>query len=309
AFIELKAPSKPSNPSRWRGHDKRQFQRFCELPCWAISNMVEIRLFERDEEIGNATIVPEQALRPDSDDARANRQIENHDPAGFLRLLERLGIAAGQEPAARDAEHLATLMAHSARLVRSIVQDRLAELNAGEVDSHPLLDVRQTFRDVLYAHPEAGGYAASDFDTLFSGAFAQTLAFGLLLVREGTGQPVDENAWKQMPEEHPLMRTALRVLSLPEVINDIGIGFDVMRDTVNSFAPEILVAPPNGPDPILYFYEDFLRTFDPQARERYGVYYTPVEVVRYMVGALDRALRENLHSAGLSDPAVTILDP
>ena len=41
-----------------------------------------------------------------------------------------------------------------------------------------------------------------------------------------------------------------------------------------------------GSDPILYFYEDFLSTFDPEARERYGVYYTPVEVVRFMVGAL-----------------------
>ena len=45
-----------------------------------------------------------------------------------------------------------------------------------------------------------------------------------------------------MPEEHPLMRTALRVLSLAEVVQDVGIGFEVMRDTVNSFAPEILVA-------------------------------------------------------------------
>jgi hypothetical protein len=41
-----------------------------------------------------------------------------------------------------------------------------------------------------------------------------------------------------MPEEHPLMRTALRVLSQPEVVRDVGIGFDVMCDTVDSFAPE-----------------------------------------------------------------------
>jgi predicted helicase len=111
------------------------------------------------------------------------------------------------------------------------------------------------------------------------------------------------------PEEHPLMRTALRVLSLDEVVQDVGIGFEVMRDTVNSFAPEILAIRRDGSDPILYFYEDFLQTFDPQARERYGVYYTPLEVVRYMVGALDRALRENLMTEGLRDPDVTILDP
>ncbi len=105
------------------------------------------------------------------------------------------------------------------------------------------------------------------------------------------------------------MRTALRVLSLDEVVHDVGVGFDVMRDTVNSFAPEILAVPTSGYDPILYFYENFLQTFDPEARARFGVYYTPVEVVRYMDSALDRAVRDNLATRGLRDPNVTILDP
>jgi len=309
AFVELKAPTKPADPTRWRGHDQRQFERFKELACWSTCNFAEFRLFHRDGEVGGAVVIPEHCLRPDRDDARANRAVADHDAAPFLRLVEKLCAAAGQEPAARDAEHLAELMAYSARLVRGIVRDRLAELHENGNQRHALLQVRQEFRDVLYAHPEAGGYTAADFNTLFSAAFAQTLAFGLLLVREGTGQDVGPDAWQHMPEEHPLMRTALRVLSLPEVVQDIGIGFDVMRDTVNSFAPEILAIPPGGRDPILYFYENFLQTFDPQARERYGVYYTPVEVVRYMVGALDRTLRENLRTQGLRDPAVTILDP
>jgi hypothetical protein len=40
-----------------------------------------------------------------------------------------LVAGAGQEPVARNAEHLAALMAHSARLVRGIVRDRLTELH------------------------------------------------------------------------------------------------------------------------------------------------------------------------------------
>jgi hypothetical protein len=309
AFVELKAPSKSANPVHWRSHDKKQFERFSELQCWAVSNFVEVRLFEREHESGIATVVPERALRPDQSDANAERAIANHDTVPLLRVVELLAAGAGQGPAARDAEHLATLMAHSARLVRGIVRDRLAELRSEGNERHPLLQVRQEFRDVLYAHPEAAGYSAGDFDELFSAAFAQTLAFGLLLVRESTGRPVEPNAWEQMPEEHPLMRTALRVLSLDEVVHDVGIGFEVMRDTVNSFAPEILALVPGRRDPILYFYEDFLRTFDPDARERFGVYYTPVEVVRYMVSALNRAVRENLATAGLKDPNVRILDP
>ncbi len=309
AFVELKAPTKPADPRRWRAQDKRQFERFQELRCWGTSNFVEFHLLHRDEDQGNAIIIPERAFRPDQEDARANRVIDAHDPAPFLRMVQLLVAGAGQEPSARDAQHLAELMAHSARLVRGIVRDRLAELHAEGTVRHALLQVRQEFRDVLYAHPEAGGYNARDFDELFSAAFAQTLAFGLLLVREATGQSVGADAWQHMPEEHPLMRTALRVLSLDELVRDVGIGFHVMCDTVNSFAPEILVARPRRRDPILYFYEDFLQTFDPEGRERYGVYYTPVEVVRYMVGALDRSLRENLSTEGLRDENVTILDP
>jgi hypothetical protein len=309
AFVELKAPTKPADPTRWRDQDRRQFERFKELRCWGTSNFSEFRLFHRHEEIGTAVVVPEGTLRPDQQDARADRAIVDHDIAPFLHLIEKLAGAAGDEPIARDAEHLAALMAQSARLIRGIVRDRLAELHAEGDPNHPLLDVRKTFRDVLYAHPEAAGYAAKDFDALFSAAFAQTLAFGLLLVRDATGEAVGRDAWRRVPEEHPLMQTALRVLSLDEVVEDIGIGFEVLRDTVNSFSPEILVARPGRRDPILYFYEDFLQTFDPEARERYGVYYTPVEVVRYMVGALDRAVRDRLATQGLRDPNVTILDP
>jgi hypothetical protein len=112
-----------------------------------------------------------------------------------------------------------------------------------------------------------------------------------------------------MPPEHALMRTTLRVLSMEEIVRDVGVGFDVILDTVNSFEPAILERETGSADPILYFYEDFLQVFDPIARERYGVYYTPVKVVTYMVAALDRALQDNLGTAGLTDEAVTMLDP
>jgi Type ISP C-terminal specificity domain/N-6 DNA Methylase len=308
AFIELKAPAKPADPERWRdAHDKRQYERLKELAHWSTSNFADFHLFGRAQQLGSATIVPTRALKPDTPDATANRLIEGHDPQPFLDLLATL--ARADAPAARNAAQLAELMAHSARLVRSAVRERLADLPAEGNAQHPLLMVRETFKNVLYAHPEAGGYAAASFDELFSSAFAQTLAFGLLLVRESSGAPVDVNAWRHMPDEHPLMRATLRVLSEQEVTGEIGIGFEVMCDTVNSFAPEILAVQADGRDPILYFYENFLQIFDPAARERYGVYYTPIEVVRYMVGALDRTLRDNLGTEGLRDPDVTILDP
>ena len=308
AFVELKAPAKSADPERWKGaHDKRQYERLKELAHWSASNFADFHLFAHKAQLGSAAIVPAHTLRPETTDKAADEAIATHAPAAFLDLLATL--ARADAPAARNAQHLAELLAHSAKLVRSAVQERVGQLHAEGKDADPLMMVRSTFRNVLYAHPEAGGYAAADFDTLFSSAFAQTLAFGLLLVREASDGPVGEDAWKQMPDEHPLLKAALRVLSEDEVTSQIGIGFEVMRDCVNSFAPEILAPQKDGRDPILYFYEDFLQTFDPAAREKYGVYYTPLEVVRYMTGALDRALRDNLGTKGLRDPKVNILDP
>jgi hypothetical protein len=61
---------------------------------------------------------------------------------------------------------------------------------------------------------------------------------------------------------------------------------------------------------VQYFYEPFLEAFDPQLRKQLGVWYTPPEVVRYMVARVDRVLRDELGVAdGLADPHVHILDP
>ncbi|MGH6839432.1 MAG: N-6 DNA methylase, partial [Methylocella sp.] len=308
AFVELKAPTKPGDPARYRDdHDKRQYVRFQSLPIWAISNFSSLRVFRRDEPIASIEIVPQVALDPETTNVKAERLIRNGDPAVLIEALTPLALA--DPPPARDAKELAANLAYAARLVRSIVEDRLAELaEAGEANA-PLQAVRYEFREVLYAHPQAAGYDARRFDPLFAAAFAQTLAFGLLLVREATDRSVDRHAWENMPREHALMRTTLQVLSMEQIVRDVGAGFEVILDTVNSFEPAILARKSGKPDPILYFYENFLQVFDPVARERYGVYYTPVEVVTYMVAALDRALRDDLGTAGLTDAAVTLLDP
>lgn len=307
AFIELKTPEKTLEPSRWRdAHDKRQFERFKELPVWALSNFRAIRFYQRDEARFEIGIVPEQALKPETSDTKATSLIAAHDAQPLLEVLSRL--AQAQPPSPSNAAQLAEFLAHAARLVRASVVERLTELRNERAKDRPLQIVRDEFRNVLYAHPEAGGYRG-EFDTLFSAAFAQTLAFGLLLVREATGKLVGPDSWQLMPEEHPLLKTTLRVLSEPEIVKQIDLGFEVLLDTINSFDPAILVQRPRRPDPILYFYEDFLSTFDADAKQRYGVYYTPVEVVRYMVGALDRALKDNLKTKGIADPDVTILDP
>ena len=59
-----------------------------------------------------------------------------------------------------------------------------------------------------------------------------------------------------------------------------------------------------------YFYEPFLEAFDPVLRKQLGVRYTPVEVVRYMVARVDKALKDDLGIPdGLAAENVFVLDP
>jgi len=61
---------------------------------------------------------------------------------------------------------------------------------------------------------------------------------------------------------------------------------------------------------VQYFYEPFLREFDPELRKQLGVWYTPPEVVKYMVARVDLALRDDLGiKDGFADPCVYVLDP
>jgi len=65
-----------------------------------------------------------------------------------------------------------------------------------------------------------------------------------------------------------------------------------------------------GADPIVHFYETFLAKYDPEERERRGVYYTPEPVVSYIVRSLHQILQGKFGKAdGLASSGVTLLDP
>ncbi len=63
-------------------------------------------------------------------------------------------------------------------------------------------------------------------------------------------------------------------------------------------------------DPVVHFYETFLKAYDPAVREMRGVYYTPEPVVSYIVRSIDYLLKTRFNKPqGLADPDTLILDP
>lgn len=97
--------------------------------------------------------------------------------------------------------------------------------------------------------------------------------------------------------------THIRKLDLEEVLNWTGEALN--RVDRHSFFSQF-----EETQAVQYFYEPFLEAFDPGLRKELGVWYTPPEIVQYMVARVDTVLREELQiEDGLADPNVYILDP
>ena len=103
----------------------------------------------------------------------------------------------------------------------------------------------------------------------------------------------------------------LQPLGLVEVLDWTAAALDrVDRDAFFDRFNESLSPTRSGSEAVQYFYEPFLEAFDPDLRKQLGVWYTPTEVVRYMVARVDRALKDDLGIAdGLAAENVYVLDP
>lgn len=53
----------------------------------------------------------------------------------------------------------------------------------------------------------------------------------------------------------------------------------------------------NDRDPLIHFYEDFLKEYDPTLRKKMGAYYTPTPVVHFIIREVDRILKEDFDIA------------
>jgi hypothetical protein len=147
-------------------------------------------------------------------------------------------------------------------------------------------------------------------DAVFADQYAQTITFALLLARsEGVvfdGERVEGIA-RKLGKKHSLMGKALSILT-DEPLEDLRGVVDVLVQVVGAVDWNQL--DDGSGDSYLLFYERFLEAYDPQLRQDTGSYYTPNEVVRFMVRFTDQILRRRLGCRdGFASPEVTVIDP
>ena len=241
-------------------------------------------------------------------------------PDDFDQLLQKPRAFANLVGAGLG-EYLSRSLSHSASLAEprdlawllaSYARDGLARVEANDA-APSLTAVRSALEEALGVKFEGGLGAAFFRSTLVQTLFYGVFSAWVLWARQSSTQSSKFNwhdtAWYlRAPVLQALFQqvatpTQLKPLDLIEVLDWAAAALDrVDRDT---FFDRF-----NEGEAVPYFYEPFLEAFDPDLRKQLGVWYTPAEVVRYMVARVDRALKDDLGIAdGLAAENVYVLDP
>ena len=110
----------------------------------------------------------------------------------------------------------------------------------------------------------------------------------------------------------PVLAAVFSQLAQPGRLQPLGLVevLDWTAAALNRVDRPAFFARFNEGQAVPYFYEPFLEAFDPDLRKQLGVWYTPTEVVRYMVARVDKALKDDLAIPdGLAADNVYVLDP
>ncbi|HKI05440.1 MAG TPA: type ISP restriction/modification enzyme [Thermoanaerobaculia bacterium] len=228
---------------------------------------------------------------------------------GPERLLELFDLFVEFDPPpSASAASLARQLASRTRILAERIHGLLERDTPGEGDrpTSDLAGFYKAFSEYLLA-----GLGLREFADLY----AQTLSYGLLAARwRVAGEFGRRVAAESIPPASGILRDVFRYISLAEPPPEIGWIVDEIVALLAA-APvrsmlERYFHGGRGRDPVLDFYQTFLQCYDPALRKRRGVYYTPPELVSFVVRSVDRLLRTRLGKRhGLATPGVSLLDP
>ena len=292
-YIEAK---KPTEERLDLIEDSEQLKRYrSTFPNLILTNFLEFRLYRNGER--EQTVLAARPLVLNR--LRLTPTIEKPDE--LYALLDRyLDFAL---PKTFTAASLAVELAKRTRLLRDVIGEQFHQ----EEDAPGVISgFYEAFQTYLI-----GSLTREDFADLF----AQTITYGLFAARTRAGDGFNRRAaFDNIPHTIGILRDLFRFISLGDLPEPLAWCVDDIAEVLAvADAPGILdryYREGKGSDPVVHFYETFLAQYDPQERERRGVYYTPEPVVGYIVRSLHGLLKTDFNRRdGLASDGVTLLDP
>ena len=243
-----------------------------------------------------------------------------HSAAQFNAKLEH-PRAFANEIGTGLVEYLTRVLSHAASLAEpkdvawllaSYARDGLARVEKSG-DAASLASLRSALEESLGVKFEGDRGAA-----FFRSTLVQTLFYGVfsawVLWSRQTPPPSGVFDWHGAVWHlrAPVLRALFQQLSDPGKLQPLGLVevLDWTAAALNRVERDAFFAKFGEGEAVPYFYEPFLQAFDPDLRKQLGVWYTPTEVVRYMVARVDKALKDDLGIPdGLAADNVYVLDP
>lgn len=221
---------------------------------------------------------------------------DDHDIKSWRNAWrEPFELPAGQP--IKDAARLAEKMAKTARDLR----DQITTALESEQGSGPFSTLMEETRARLVSDVN---------EKRFADMCAQTLVYGLLSSRvtdpDGFGasptfstvplaNPFLESFFEQIHDEAALLD--LPGSGLPQLVADLA--RTSVEEILDQFGSTV-----KGGDPVIHFYEEFLKQYDHKLRAKAGAFYTPRSVVECMVRLVDEVLRSRFGLLlGIADPS------
>ena len=297
---------KPANNDAWITAGSAQVSKYWGLyRLVLVTNTRDFVLLGKDANGNPANL---ETFRLAASAAEFDKALQH--PRSFAKkagpaLAEYLGRALSHPAALTEPRDLARLLASYARdgLARVEASDHASSLNA----------IRSALEEALGVKFEGERGAA-----FFRSTLVQTLFYGIfsawVLWARQTPAPKGPFDWHDSAQllRVPVIRELFWQLSNPGQLQQLELNevLDWTAAALDRVDRDTFFAKFNEGEAVPYFYEPFLEEFDPALRKQLGVWYTPAEVVRYMVARVDRALKDDLGiEDGLAAENVYVLDP
>lgn len=196
-------------------------------------------------------------------------------------------------------DYFLKLLARRTKILRDFINGELINNN-----SYLKNDIKGLFENTIFND-------LSDKD--FADAFSQIISFSLLFYRLSERKNVDKDSFRNMPEYIPIFREFLSKIDIENFNSHILYSIDSIINAVNAYNKNMFYSQfstsTEKEDPFIYAYEYFLKEFDIKTRNARGVFYTPIEAVRYIIKSIDEILKDKLNiSDGIYGEEVHILD-
>ncbi len=151
----------------------------------------------------------------------------------------------------------------------------------------------------------------------FSDMYAQTLTYGLFAARCTLPNATNfsrHTAVGALPKSNPFLIELFYHVASPRLEANVTYILDdiatLLQNVPTAMLRTAFTARNPLEDPVIHFYETFLKEYNPKLRFDRGVFYTPPQVISYIVRSVDSLLKTELNKPdGLADDDTLILDP